>query len=58
MASIGATAALLTAPFWLRLGLVIGYSVMLIVGFIVAIIGAVITRDNTGIELRKLDEVS
>ncbi|WP_243680523.1 hypothetical protein [Vulcanisaeta souniana] len=32
MASIGATAALLTAPFWLRLGLIIGYSVMLIVG--------------------------
>ncbi len=58
MASIGATAALLTAPFWLRLGLVVGYSVMLIVGFVIAIIGTVITRDNTGIELRKLDEVS
>ena len=58
MASIGATAALLTAPFWLRLGLLIGYSAMLIVGFIVAIIGAAITRDNTGIELRRLDEIS
>ena len=58
MASIGATAALLTAPFWLKHGIIIGYSVMLIVGFIIAIIGTAITRDNTGIELRKLDEVS
>jgi len=59
MASIGATGALLTAPLWLKsLGLLIGYTTMLIAGFIIAIIGAAITRDNTGIELRKLDETA
>ncbi|MGC8543642.1 MAG: MFS transporter, partial [Vulcanisaeta sp.] len=57
MASIGATGALLTAPFWLRgLGLVMGYVVMLIVGFLIAIVGTAITKDNTGIELKALDE--
>ncbi len=57
MASIGATGALLTAPFWLRgVGLILGYVVMLIVGFLIAIVGTAITRDNTGIELRALDE--
>ncbi|MCG2863637.1 MAG: MFS transporter, partial [Vulcanisaeta sp.] len=59
MASIGATGALLTAPLWLKgLGLTIGYTAMLIVGFIIAIIGAALTRDNTGVELRRLDETT
>ncbi|MFB6491501.1 MAG: MFS transporter [Thermoproteus sp. AZ2] len=52
MASIGATAALLTAPFWLEgFGAVAGYALMLVAGYAVAIIGALITKDNTGIEL-------
>lgn len=53
MASIGATAALLSAPFWLGgFGVVAGYALMQIAGYVVAIIGALITKDNTGIELK------
>lgn len=57
MASIGATAALLTSQFWLSaFGIINGYVVLLIVGYIVGLIGVAVTRDNTGIELDKVKE--
>ena len=57
MASIGATGALLTSVFWLKaFGPINGYVLLLIVGYLIGLIGVAVTRDNTGVELDKVEE--
>jgi hypothetical protein len=57
MASIGATGALLTSQYWLKtFGVINGYVILQIVGYLIGLIGVAVTRDNTGIELDKVKE--
>ena len=55
MASIGAIGALLTAPIIVAvLGPIIGYVLLLIIGYDASLVGDALTRDRTGVDLAKL----